>query len=166
MSIDMQEIEQELLAIPEELPEERPIFEITDEPTAEWVVSKLAMWKGEIARRKEAAAAYVADAQRNLDYLNWRFNHDLAIYTTNALKTEKKKSIKLASGTLGFRVQKPKIVVDDEGVVMRWADDNCPDAIKKVESILKTPLNDHFKATGELPDGCSLTEESQAFYVK
>jgi len=49
--------------------------------------------------------------------------------------------------------------------VLAWALDHCPAAIKRTESILKTPFTEHFEATGELPDGVVLHDAIDVFYI-
>ncbi len=77
----------------------------------------------------------------------------------------KKRSFDYLQGRSGYRAGKDKLVVNDEKAAIEWADNGFLEcAIKVTQSILKTPLMDHFKATGEVPDGCEIIEATDKFY--
>jgi hypothetical protein len=160
-------IEDELRDLPDEggLPEVRPAFAVEDEKTATWLVGKLAERRATIARIKEQAAAMVRDAERDIEYLEWRFGPELEMWAAANLEG-KKKSVKLLTGTVGFRSQKGKLVVVDEAACLEWARDNCPVAYVVEPRLVKTPIDDLFQKTGEIPPGCEYVEGGEKFYVK
>jgi hypothetical protein len=55
--------------------------------------------------------------------------------------------------------------IDDDAAAILWAKQACPPAIQLVERLLKTPINAHFQATGEIPDGAHLEPERDVFRI-
>jgi len=76
----------------------------------------------------------------------------------------KKKSVNLLTGTVGFRTIKAKLLVTNKQLVMEWAETHCPQAIKMIKDLLLTPLMDYLKDTGDVPPGTELIGEHQKFY--
>lgn len=75
----------------------------------------------------------------------------------------KKKSRALPNGTFGFRAKPATLEITDPTAALAFAEANgLP--IKK--SVGVTPLKEHFKATGEIPDGCEYVEPEETFYVR
>jgi hypothetical protein len=75
--------------------------------------------------------------------------------------------VHLPAGTLAFRKQPPKLVVEDEQAVIAWAKQNKPELVIILESLSKSGLNDHVKQTGEMPErGVRLEPERESFSVK
>lgn len=75
----------------------------------------------------------------------------------------RKKSRALPNGTFGFRARPATLeVVDPEAAVAFAEERGLP--IKK--SIGVTPLKEHMKATGEIPEGCEYVEGTETFYIK
>lgn len=73
----------------------------------------------------------------------------------------KRKSISTPWGTAGFRKQAAKLIVQDEAKVL------ANEAFVRVKKELnKTALNEHFKSTGDVPDGCDVEPECEKFYAK
>lgn len=70
----------------------------------------------------------------------------------------KKKSVTYATGTAGYRKTggKDKLTIDDATAAMGWAKEQCPEAVKTVESLLKSELLKHTKDTGEVIPGTRL----------
>ena len=89
---------------------------------------------------------------------------------TAHLAGAKKRSITTPWGTVGFRKQSARLVVEDESeVILQVEMKNLPDNICKETrrlDINKTALNDHWKSTGEIPEGCTLQPEQDRFFVK
>jgi phage host-nuclease inhibitor protein Gam len=77
-----------------------------------------------------------------------------------------RKTLRLPDGTLGFRSKRPILQIEDEERVLEWCAQNLPDAVKTSRSILKTPLNEHLKETGEIPPGCDLDAGGDEFFVR
>lgn len=79
-----------------------------------------------------------------------------------------KKSLTVGNGTFGVRTQAEKVAVLHEPAVLDWARRVMPDAIKVVtkESVPHAALAAHYKATGEVPDGCVHVEAMEGAYAK
>jgi hypothetical protein len=77
-----------------------------------------------------------------------------------------KKSVKEIWGTVGFRSQPARVVIEDEQAVI--------DSVKDTElahrilrfKVDSRALQAHFKATGEIPEGCRLEEPKERWYWK
>lgn len=195
----------ETLERPDTLPEEqefvpesyREEFRVTDLETAAWVVDKITAARAKAARIQEQAEAMLRDCAREEEFFLNRYGADLAeVAATEIERTGgKKKSLKLLTGTVGFRSAPRRLDVVDEDAARQWAQRECPDAVKVsaaatgelgaalhaaaralmadsdleiavTESLLKTPLNDHLKDTGEVPPGCDVAGGEERFYVK
>jgi len=110
-------------------------------------------------------AEVLSEAHNNrIEYLLDHYSDMLEKFTAVEL-TEKARSVKLLYGTLGFRKSPATLEVTDENALMAWAKANLPDAVKTVETILKTPVKDHVEATGEIPDGASYIKGVDKFYI-
>ncbi len=107
-----------------------------------------------------------------------------------------RKSISLPAGRLGFRQEQGRLRVVDEPVLLDWARAHTPSAITvelRIDGCLeaqleqwlsktapeyledapalrrqvsKTAINEHFKETGEIPEGVEYDPGSTKFYVK
>ena len=156
---------------PEMVETERDTFVVDSDIKADWAVGKIA--------EAEAKIAEMADAkQQYIDKINAWFDdatssHRSTIeYMTEQVKPwaerqipmdAKKKSIKLPSGSYGFRNSQAKVLIDDEEKAMSACKELHPEAIK--ESLSVSALKDIMKK-GELVDGCSVSPVVRNFYVK
>ena len=70
-----------------------------------------------------------------------------------------KKSRELAYGTYGVRAVPDHLSIADKKKLLGWCHLSAPDliTIKQEETIAQKKVEAHFKATGELPDGCEFT---------
>ena len=143
-------------------------FTVHDEQTANWVVRRVVEARGYAQRVKEWAEAEQRRARREEDFFLGRFGVDINRWLNAELSKRggKAKSINLPAGRVGLRHRGAKIEVIDPDAVMDWARANCPEAIKQSESLLKTPLNEHFESTGELPAGTTLESERTDLYIR
>lgn len=146
------------------LPPEKQQFVIRDASDASWVVRKIVEARARQTRIKDWAALELKSAQREEKFFLERFGSELEAWT--AENNGGKKTLRLPDGTLGFRSKRAIIQIKDEDRVLDWCRDNLPEAVKTVESVLKTPLNEHLKETGELPPGCDLDAGGDEFYVR
>ena len=102
---------------------------------------------------------------QKVNFLTARFTPILEEYAKQELGNGKTRSIKLLSGTVGFRKSPMKLEVLDEAQAMAWAKTHLKDAVKVTEFLLKTPILEHFKETGEMPDGCDKVDPKDNFYI-
>jgi phage host-nuclease inhibitor protein Gam len=144
-------------------------FEIIDEKTANWLVKKV------IAARQYAAnVALWAElekrrAQREETTLMFLFGRQIENWTKTEVERlgGRRKSVALPAGTVGYRLQPLKLIVDDEAAVMSWASQHCPAAIQTIEKLVKTPLNEHFEKTGEVaPHGINIEPATEKFFIR
>ena len=162
--IDLVAEQVEFEATPEPV-QKKEAFHITDAKSAEWVVGKMTALDEKEKIVKAQFRAMMKDIENDRKFLEWRFGIELPEWTRGNLP-RKKKSIKLLTGTVGFRSLKGGLAVDDKEAIIEWARVNCPAAIKTIEDISKTGLNEYFEKTGDVPDGCILLDASDKFYVK
>ncbi len=82
-------------------------------------------------------------------------------------RNQKNKSVEiLGCGVIGYRKSPEKMEIKNGEAAIAWAQQNCPDAIKTSVRVVVSPLKEHFKKTGELPDGCEYVEAHEKFYAK
>ncbi len=146
------------------LPPDKHNFVIRDASDASWVVRKIVEARARQQHIKDWAQAELAAAAREEKFFLERFGAELEAWT--AENNGGRKTLRLPDGTLGFRSKRPIIQIQDEDRVLDWCRDNLPEAVKVRESVLKTPLNEHLKETGELPPGCDLDAGGDEFYVR
>lgn len=187
--INETEVETEENEVPE-------VFHITDERGAEWVLCKIREARERADRARKWAQEIAAEAQKREDGLMARFGVELQQFAQTQLEGVKKKSFALPSGTLGFRSSAATIVVREPDELQEWAKVHCPEAVQyelfvecgseqvtqlkmilatiyKVdpvcelkESVTKSIVNEHFKTTGEVPEGCVFVPPCEKFYIK
>lgn len=74
---------------------------------------------------------------------------------TEIYKQGKKKSIKLLGATAQIRKSQDRVDIFNEPTALAWCKDNLPDAVKIVESLLKTPIKKAIESGSKIP-GVSL----------
>jgi hypothetical protein len=79
-----------------------------------------------------------------------------------------KKSRELAYGTYGTRTIADHLSIVDKKRALSWCRLSAPDllTIKQEETIAQKKVEAHFKATGELPDGCEFTPAHDEPFIK
>lgn len=168
------EVEQQNLEDEQIAKEVKAKFSVHDFNTANWAAGKIAMWQNEIRRRKEQAAEFIAEAERNARRLNFLFKGQLEEWAKRNIP-QNKKSIKLPLATLKFSDTQEKIEIVDNQKAVAWATVHLSDAVEMTASLQM--LKDHWlasetkdPATGEvkrtLPDGCNVIPKSTNFKVE
>jgi hypothetical protein len=142
-------------------------FSIGDEKTANWLVKKIIAARQYASNVKRWADLELKRAEREEECLMFLFGRQIERWAREEIEKlgGKRKSISLPSGTIGFRTVKSHLVVKDEIRLMQWARTNCPAAIQTTEKLAKTPVNEHFTITGEIPDGTHLEPDREAFRI-
>ncbi len=133
----------------------------------EWYLGRLAS----IEARRDLVKAGAASMQIRLDTeeaaLVWKFGQLFQDKVLEDLDKQpgKSRSVQYLLGKAGLRKQPGGLMVVDDQKALEWADaGGCPAAVKTVKSLLKTPLNETWQATGLIPPGCVLTEAKDKFY--
>jgi hypothetical protein len=143
-------------------------FSVTDELSANWIVRRIIAARAYADHVKKWAEGELRRAEREEQFFWLRFSSQLRAWTSNELARQKtkRKSIKLPAGMLGFKSLGPKLVVLNEERLLIWARKELPAAIKVTETVSKTSLNEHFDATGEIPNGVTIENAKEQFYVR
>lgn len=143
-------------------------FRVHDRKTANWVVRKVVEARQYIRSVEAWAQAEKRRARREEDFFLRRFQAELHAWVIAELADRggKLRSLHLPAGRVGIRRRGPKIEIANQAAVLTWAAEHCPDAIKRSESVLKTPLAEHFESTGELPDGAVLHDAADVFFIQ
>lgn len=140
-------------------------FHVTDHASAAWVTDKITAWRAEVERIKSTAAVEVKRREAMIDYFLKRFEQELEAYARGQL-TGDRKSTMLPNGIkLSFRKVAPKLDVRDEEAFLDWAKAWLPEAVVVKESVAKSTVNEHWKDTGEIPQGCEVSPERVGFYI-
>jgi phage host-nuclease inhibitor protein Gam len=143
-------------------------FEVRDRSSAEWLVRRLVEANAHVERVKHQAIREIRRTQRERDFLMMRYGPQLERWTREQLEQTKgrRKSVLLLAGTVGFRQTPPKLVVDDQSAVIKWAKRCCRSAVVTVERLSKTALKTHLTTTGEVPAGAHVEPPTKKFFVK
>lgn len=150
-----------------------PSFAVKDIASADWTLRKILAAQHRMEEREITAEAVRAKLDKWLAEAN---KPDLATiefmqgklepYVADSLRGEKRRSVRLPSGTVGFRSSPEHVEVLEEEKALAWCKANLPAAVKVRESLLLTPIKDSVKAGGALPDGVKLAGGETRFYVK
>ncbi len=151
---------------PPEVPEK---FTARDDASVNWVVRKICESRSYAQRCTEWNDREQRRAKRDEEFFLFRFGPQLVDYARRKMTEQgnRRKSVALPAGTLGFRKEAAKIVIDDETEVIAWAKEHKPELVTVIEKISKSGLNEHVEQTGELPEkGIHIEPEHEKFYVK
>ena len=142
-------------------------FTVHDAASANWVIRKVVEARAYAARVKAWAELEQLRAQREEDGLLRRFGADLEDWARRqiAQQHDGRRSVSLPGGVVGFRTDPTRLAIVDEAKLKNWCRSNLPSAIRVVESVPKTPLMDHFKRTGECPDGTEFVGGGERFSI-
>jgi hypothetical protein len=149
-----------------EVPEQ---FAVSDRDSANWVVRKI----NEARAYRKAVAVYAARemkrAEREEEFFLFRFEGQLRAWAVSEIVKLKgrRKTINLPAGSLAFRTDGPKLVIDDDEKVIEWARGNCPEAVQISERLSRGVVKEHFEATGEVPkQGTHFEPEAERFFIR
>ncbi len=142
-------------------------FHVRDQSSASWVLRKIVEERAHRQRVGEWFEAEIRRSERREAFLLHRFGAELAEWTREQLAQQfgNHRSIDLPAGTIGFRNEPTRVVVNDEPKLIAWCRQHLPTAVKVIESVLKTEINQHIKSTGECPDGAELAG-GEKFFIK
>lgn len=175
---------------PPDLPEP---FSVRDEATANWLVRKIAECRAYAMRVSAWAAAETLRAEREEQFFWHHYGSQLESWATEEVRKLKRgrKSFNLPAGSVGFRSERPKLVITDEKILLDWCRRNLPEALNLIveasgltaaslqewqrlncpdahisEEVTKSVVNEHAQSTGEVPDGTEWFPAGDKFYVK
>lgn len=149
-------------------------FEVRDEDSANWVVRKICEARAYMEKVREFADRELARASKDEEFFLSRFGPGLEKYASASLKG-KKRSVALPAGTLGFRKQPARLVVENDEQALKWAKAYLPAAVVVVpatEKLSKSALNEAVSAAmkqpdgAQIPDGARWQDERDSFFVK
>lgn len=133
-----------------------PAFHVTDRTSAEWVLEKIgqneAALKALEIRRNQILAnldAQQHEIQRRADWLNLRFGAELREWANRQLSGQKRKSLKLDFGKIGFRMTHGSVKVFQAEPAVEWLRKFCPRAVQMEPKILVSMIPDELRS--ELP---------------
>lgn len=122
--------------------------------------------EAERTRIEDQMKAMLRGLDAQVTALDFVYKAHARAVTERKIAGGKKKSVKWAHGTTGFRTTSPGIEVVNEEETIAWAERNkIEGVVKVVKSVLKTPLMDFFKSEKKLPPGTKEREAANKFYV-
>ncbi len=135
-----------------------------DERLANWYVGRDKQSDEAIATIKEQAARMIRAIEARRRGMIYAFGAKVKATIDRMLHSQggKKKSVNLLTGRAGYRASPERLQIVDADRVLLWAEKCCPQAIKR--SVSMSAINEHFKATGEIPDGVIHVESHENFY--
>lgn len=141
-----------------------PEWVIEDESMADWALDRIRRAEESLARIQQNAEAAVRRAKTEAARTRSFFEPKIRDWAERH-RPARGKTIHLMSGDLAWRKKPAKLEVTDKHLLLAWSRDHLPDAIKTEESLLKTPVSDYFKRTGEQPPGTLFVPEHEQFEV-
>jgi Gam-like protein len=143
-------------------------FGVRDRDSANWVAKRVLEAERDVEDAKAWLQRLVRRAERQREFFLRRFGAEMEAWARSELVKLKGrcKSIDLPSGRVGFRMLGEKLVVDDEEAALTWAKRYCRPAVVTVQKLSKSALNEHVKRTGEVPNGTSVQQKKEVFYIR
>jgi len=150
-----------------------PSFAVKDLQSADWTLRKILRAQHNIEERRAAADAVRArvakweEEANGPDFATIAFMQSkLEPYIADSLQGEKRRSVKLPSGTAGFRASPDRVEVEDEAAALAWCEANLPAAVKTKKYLSLTEIKASLKAGGAMPEAVRLVGGETRFYVK
>jgi hypothetical protein len=180
-------------AADEEHPAVPEPFTVHDNKSANWLVRKVREARAYAQRVQEWAVSEIQRARRDEQFLLGRYGHQLQQWTQDEVHKLKgrRKSLNLPAGTVGSRLEPPRLLVRDEQALLDWCRSALPQAVKVAvqasgvegqqlrawqhtcclqvkltEEVVRDIVHDHAKATGEMPDGVVFTNPAERFFIR
>ena len=157
------------------LAEQTKEFVVDSATAAEWVLEKLSEAEGrvvglkaELAGVQERFASRIKEQENRANWLRARFGLELEEFAKSQLDG-KSKTWKGVYGSVAFRSTPAKVVAIDQNKAVAWAADNCPDAVKTVQSFLISNVPDSVKALmleKGAPDGFDIVPAAESVSIK
>lgn len=144
-------------------------FAVNDDRTANWVVWRIVAARVRAQRAAAFASAETRRAEREERFFLARYGPQLERFARKTLAESRARirTVRLPAGSLCFRNQPPRVVIDDEAAVLAWARTHAPTLVRVVASVSRSGLNEHVKTTGELPDrGAHIEGPLERFHVR
>lgn len=148
-------------------------FAVRDLASADWTVRKIVAAERRIIDRQVLVAAtkdkldrWLADASKEDEASIAFLQETLASWVKEMTADQKRRSVKLPSGTAGFRKTTETLVITDEAAALDWCKGRLPDAVKTTERVLSSVVFEHVKRGMELPDWAELRAGRDTFTVK
>jgi phage host-nuclease inhibitor protein Gam len=152
---------------------EKEPFAVTNYTEGNWAVTKAIEATAMIAAKEAQAAEWkkkiddwLTKEKQEYIYTVQKMEELLRPFAEKEVEGKKTRTVSFPNGKAGFRKSPDKLEIEDEKATLAWAKEHKPEAVKVTESVLKTPLMEGFKATGELPDGVKFVEGVDTFYLK
>lgn len=163
----------------------QPEFHITDESSADWVVSKIQAWQRELEERETAFASMKKKLEKKIEWFKARFGPELQAFADeqlairNARGGKPVKSVKLpCNGVIQYRKVQDTIKIHNKNEYELWVQQNAPEVVleytpvidkKRLNELLlgrKDESGERVGGTGEVPAGATLIPEHDVFYIK
>jgi hypothetical protein len=179
-----------------ELLVKRERFAVTDFKSASWVVNRIKACRDYIDDVRKWAKAEERKASEAEAFYLRNYGEQLKQLAQDTLQGVNRKYLDLPGARVQLRKQPAKLVVEEEQAVFEWAQENCRDAINHTAAvdlrdatpeqleelqalinrfglgiridtgIARSGLNNHFKATGEVPPGCTIEGGEDDVYIQ
>lgn len=141
-------------------------FQVTDAASANWVARKIIEARTYAKHVKSWAEGELKRAEREEAFFLHLYGRQLEEWARLQIKRNRRKSVKLPAGTLGFRTAPLKLDVRDEQRLIAWCRKMLPTALQIKTHIMKQQVKDHAACTGECPDGAEIVAGGERFYVR
>lgn len=142
---------------------------------ADWALRTMGRAQAEIDRIETTAAALKARIDERLELVTKGQRNTIAAMEAflrpwadvEVAKANGKRSVKLLSGTVGYRQSPASLDVQDEIAAVAWLKANGhTDMVRVKEEVQKAPVKKLIETAGELPDGVMLRPGAQHFYAE
>lgn len=162
--------------------EEKPGFKVDDKEKANWALRKIKQLKGKQEEVDNLAEKEINKIKMWQDKENNKLDNEIEFFEgmleeyARDLKNDDAdfKTLKLPSGDLKFRKQRPKYIYDNEKLIS-YAEENFTDLVEVKKRVSKRELKKSIdivngKAinveTGEIVEGIEVKERGERFSIK
>ena len=148
-------------------------FAVRDLQSADWCMAKALSAQKRINELEAYAEAAIAAARARIEKETSRYRRTvqtmeafLEPWVRERLAGEKRKSMYLLSGRVGFRKSQPSLLVKDEAAAVADLKKlELADLIRTKEEVDKEKVKAAVKAGKPLPEGCELVDGQEKFYL-
>ena len=155
----------------------------------EWYMKKMSALDSLESAVKARHAEIKKDIANERNHLEYKWGQVMQQESKKLLaKENKKKSVKLLTGTIGTRHTDKRLAITDQQKLIVWMCGqsavkpaeavskldiplavqglNKMDLLASVKEVKVTPFRDYFEETGEIPPGCEIVPATDKFYAK
>lgn len=163
-----------LVELEDEIKRDRGIFDLIHDGKAKIETQEQANAVGraivkaqaDLERTRVLAEARIKRAEATLERLHYIFRGALTLWTQDALRGKKKRSIILEDAMLQLRAQGARVVTERDQELTQWVERDLPEALTYVPKVSLEAVKAWEARNGKLAPGRAEVGPTESLYVK